>query len=137
MHSDPRLSLCHFEPQERIYVVNEPTHRPIQARMVDPHSSMVQPAVVVVDRAGRVRYWWSWNRLQEGAVHADGVLPNAPSARNPTGNTHDVRWRPVPDDLLRRLRDGRDLDQVRVDNVGLEYEYPPPKKSPRNRAAKL
>ena len=43
-------------------------------------------------------YWWSWNKLQAGVLNEeDKVLPNGRRAEdNPDGNTHDVRWRPVP-----------------------------------------
>ena len=45
-----------------------------------------------------VVYWWSWNKLAAGVLNEeDKVLPNGRRAEdNPDGNTHDVRWRPVP-----------------------------------------
>ena len=63
---------------------------------------MVQPALVVLDDRGKVIYWWSWKKLNAGILCKDGVLPNGRGPGNPTGNTHDVRWRPVPADLLLR-----------------------------------
>ena len=57
--------------------------------------------------APRVRYWWSWRKLEAGAIKDDGVLPNA---RREMDSTHDVRFRPVSADLLRRLAAAGDRD---------------------------
>ena len=64
-------------------------------------------------------YWWSWKQLGIGTTNDDGVLPNALSEENPTGNSHDVRFRPLPHDILRALTDGNnDFESIRVGNVG-------------------
>jgi len=119
IHSDPHWTLMEHEPQDLIYVQN-PSHPFLLEAKQIPHSyRMVQPAMVVVDRQGRVEYWWSWKKLTSGILSSDGVLPNERRADNPDGNTHDVRWRPVPAHLLQLLTTPRaDLETLRVENLG-------------------
>ena len=115
--SDPSWSLMTLEPRE-IYV-ECPSHPfLLKAGAFDEPYRMCQPALAVVDSGGSVEYWWSWSKLREGVVNEDGILPNGRRADNPDGNTHDVRWRLVPADLLRRLAGGGDLQALQVDNLG-------------------
>lgn len=128
VHSDPSWSLMTLKPKD-IYV-NNPSPAGIKTKKDGsptgrPDYRMVQPAVVIVDGNGGVRFWWSWNKLQDGPIFKfpNGkimkMLPNGKSAKNPTGNTHDVRWRPVPSDILARIKSGAaDLGQIVVDNIG-------------------
>ena len=89
----------------------------------------IEPALVVLDQAANVLYRWSWHSLEPGKLsEGEGAAytakfgetqPNARTDENPTGNSHDVRWRPRVADLLARLqRGGRDLDQLEVASVG-------------------
>ena len=97
VHSDPEWKLMTAEPSKQIYVPFDPP-----AVVKQAHYRMVQPALVVLNPKGEVVYWWSWNKLKPGFVCEDGVLPNAKTSSNPTGSTHDVRYRPNPADLLSR-----------------------------------
>ena len=74
--SDPSWSLMTLKPKDEIYVPGNPhpdtgySHPfPLKTegpdKYCDPYH-MVQPAVVIVDKKGEVRSWWSWNRLQAG-----------------------------------------------------------------------
>lgn len=118
LFSDPSWSLMTLEPRDKIYV-ESPSHPfLLKAKQFNQPYRMVQPALVVLDQAGQVLYWWSWNALRAGVLAEDGVLPNAFHEDNVHGNTHDVRWRPVPEDLLRILSEGGDLRQLRVENLG-------------------
>lgn len=111
VHSDPEWSMMIFKPDE-IYVKGESGLRH------DPVYEICQPALVVVNTAGEICYWWSWSKLQAGAFH-DGTVPNEKSEANPFGNTHDVRWRPVPASLLALLKSGAsDFSSLRIENIG-------------------
>lgn len=127
VHSDPDWSLMTLKPKEMY--VEDPSPEGIKKNPKDgtptgrPDYRMVQPAVAIVDREGVVRFWWSWNKLQDGGIFKlpNGKVmqhPNARSAKNPTGNTHDVRWRPLPKDILARIKAGSDLGQIAIDNIG-------------------
>ena len=143
VHSDPQWRLMACEPRGQIYIPNPSHPFLLKAGAFDEPYTMCQPALVVLDDARpapRVRYWWSWNKLQAGAINDDGVLPNARREGNADGNTHDVRFRPVPADLLHRLAaavddggsggggggggagsgvgHGPDLEGLRVENLG-------------------
>jgi len=124
--SDPSWSLMTLEPQDGIYVENPAHGFLLKMGAFNEPYRMVQPAMVVVDGEGRVVYWWSWNTLPSGAQAEDGVLPNGWNAEsNKDGNSHDVRFRPVPDDLLRILSEGGDLEKLqklRVENLGFPNE---------------
>ena len=83
---------------------------------------MCQPALVILDSSGEVVYWWSWSRLASGVLAEDGIIPNAKRGTdNVDGNTHDVRWRPVPQDILDKLTCGMDLSTIRVENLGFPH----------------
>ena len=117
VHSDPSWSMMTLEPQDGIYVPN-PSH-PFLLKggaFKEPYK-MVQPALAIVDQKGEVVYWGSWNKLQSGQLNPD-TLPNGRREDNPDGNTHDVRWRPVPEDMLLKLTEGGNLEEIRVDNLG-------------------
>ena len=102
--SDPSWSMMVLEPREQIFMEN-PSHTDLQkAEFFDQEYRMVQPALVVVDSHGDVVYWWSWNKLASGRIAEDELLPNRKTEDNPTGNTHDVRFRVNTDDLLRKLQ---------------------------------
>mmetsp|Transcript_4770 Transcript_4770/g.9796 ORF Transcript_4770/g.9796 Transcript_4770/m.9796 type:complete len:176 (-) Transcript_4770:105-632(-) len=118
VYSDPSWSLMMLEPKDRIYVENRSHPFLLKAGAFDEAYRMVQPALVVLDSTGKVVYWWSWNKLKAGTITEDGVLPNGRHEDNPDGNTHDVRWRPVPEDLLLKLSQGSDLEDLRVENIG-------------------
>lgn len=158
-----------FEPQDKIFIVGggeppEDTGPPAVVRAsanaaemggrkgyCDPYK-MLQPAMVIVDRSGKILYWWSWAKLQPGNVYPGGpekdpftkmfeappypgssrarpeffagqegsayrYVPNSLTPQNPTGNTHDVRWKPMPADILRALK-ANTPDDILVDNIG-------------------
>ena len=120
VHSDPSWSLMTpLDPRNEIFV-DLPNHPFLYNKgLFDEEYIMVQPALVIVDTQGKIVYWWSWKKLDAGAINDDGVLPNALSDENPTGNSHDVRWRPLPSDILRALTDGKeDFESIVVGNVG-------------------
>jgi len=98
--SDPSLSLMHLQPDdgtlEQVYI-RAPSYRP-QLVLLEQYT-MVQPALVVADRVGRIVYWWSWSKLEDRPHTC-----NMKTAENPGGNTHDVLLRPDCDELLRQLR---------------------------------
>lgn len=118
IYSDPSWSLMTIEPRQEIYVENHSHPFLLEAKQIEDQYRMVQPAIVVLDSTGSVVYWWSWNALKGGVLAEDGILPNCREKDNPDGNTHDVRWRPVPEDLLLKLTEGRDLSQLRIENLG-------------------
>lgn len=120
VYSDPTWSLMTLEPREKIYVENPSHEFLLEAKQFDEPYRMVQPALAILDNKGEVIYWWSWSKLQAGVVNEeDQILPNSVHEEgNHTGNTHDVRWRPVPDDILLKLTQGGNLDDIRVDNLG-------------------
>lgn len=119
IYSDPSWSLMALEQKDEIFMENPSHPFLLKAGAFDEEYKMVQPALVIIDRAGKIVYWWSWKKLRAGIVSEDGVLPNARSKGNLDGNTHDVRWRPVPMDLLSRLiTPGSDLETLRVENLG-------------------
>ena len=102
--SDPSWSMMVLEPRAQIFMEN-PSHTDLQkAEFFDQEYRMVQPALAVVDSHGDVAYWWSWNKLASGRIAEDELLPNRKTEDNPTGNTHDVRFRVNTDDLLRKLQ---------------------------------
>merc|ERR1712167_345630 len=107
-----------LEPRELIYVENPSHPFLLEAGQFKEPYRMCQPAMVIVDSSSVVRYWWSWSILKAGVLSEDGVLPNGRrDSDNPDGNTHDVRWRPVPEDILQQLTSG-DPKKIRVENVG-------------------
>ena len=102
--SDPSWSMMVLEPRAQIFMEN-PSHTDLQkAEFFDQEYRMVQPALAVVDSSGDVVYWWSWNKLASGRIAEDELLPNRKTEDNPTGNTHDVRFRVNTDDLLHKLQ---------------------------------
>lgn len=129
VHSDPSWNLMSFMPKEEIYVVGggpDPNKSgppaAVKSGYCDPYK-MVQPALVIADKQGNVRTWWSWNKLQSGKLfpaedNFNGGVPNQRTAENPTGNTHDVRWRPVPADILANLKKGVPDAVPKVENIG-------------------
>jgi len=118
IYSDPSWSLMTLEPRSEIYVENHSHPFLLEAKQIEEHYRMVQPAMVVLDSNGSVIYWWSWKALKAGVLAEDGILPNRRQDDNIDGNTHDVRWRPVPEDLLLKLTEGGQLSQLRVENMG-------------------
>jgi len=117
--SDPSWSLMTLEPREQIFVENPSHPFLLEAGQFESPYRMCQPALVIVNNKGEVIYWWSWTKLRKGSLAEDGVLPNArDDVKNTDGNTHDVRWRPVPEDILLKLTEGGDLSQLRVENQG-------------------
>lgn len=119
VHSDPSWSMMTLEPRGGIYVPNPSHPFLLKGGAFKEAYTMVQPALVIVDSKGKVIYWWSWNKLQAGQLNLD-TLPNGRREDNLDGNTHDVRWRPVPEDMLLKLTQGQggDLEDIRVDNLG-------------------
>ena len=127
LHSDPEWKLMVVEPKDEVYIGS-----PIAPALLEKGYEMytrVEPALVVLDQAANVLYRWSWHSLEPGKLsEGEGAAytakfgetqPNARTDENPTGNSHDVRWRPVAADLLARLqRGGDDLDELQVASVG-------------------
>jgi hypothetical protein len=126
LHSSPDWSLMCIEPKEQIYF-GCPISPKLEEMGYEAYTR-VEPALVVIDAAGDVVYRWSWHALAPDRLSETeypsyrerwgDTHPNAKTEENPTGNSHDVRWRPKVADLLARLqRGGRDLG-VEVASVG-------------------
>ena len=104
--SNPSLSLMHLKPDdatlEQVFI-RSPSYR--TKAVLESEYTMVQPALLVVDKNGKILYWWSWSKLPESPLHDDGMIPNKKTEENYAGNTHDVRWRPDVAELLLRLQE--------------------------------
>mmetsp|Transcript_25074 Transcript_25074/g.70033 ORF Transcript_25074/g.70033 Transcript_25074/m.70033 type:complete len:246 (-) Transcript_25074:244-981(-) len=104
VHSDPDLTLC-AEPREQLHVFED---LPADETPSGIGSyTCVQPAMVVVDRQGRVQQWWSWRRITDDPNPSPMKLVPSPKGAIPLPLT---AIRPKTEDILPSIREYRQVE---------------------------